>query len=279
MGGHLYDQGRPQPERFPMSDPLVLLTQADGVAEIRFNRPGNLNALGIDMADAFAAAVDTAIAAPDTRAIVLAANGRGFVAGGDLASMGQDPTRAGDVVDRLLGALNPAILALAGQDAPVIAAVRGVAAGAGLALMLGADLVVADQDARFMLAYDQIGGVPDCGATWFLARKLSRGAARKLVLLGEPMTAAEALALDLVTELCPEPEVDARARALAARLAQGPTRALGAVRHLLDQADHTTLADQLEAERRAFVAAAGTEDFKAGVAAFLSKSKPRFQGR
>jgi 2-(1,2-epoxy-1,2-dihydrophenyl)acetyl-CoA isomerase len=263
----------------PVSDPLVLLHQSDGVAEIRFNRPGNFNALSIEMADAFAEAVDAAIAAPETRAIVLAANGRGFVAGGDLASMGADPAHAGDVVDRLLGALNPAILALAQQDAPVIVAVRGVAAGAGLALMLGADLVVADQDARFMLAYDQIGGVPDCGATWFLARKLSRGAARKLVLLGAPMTAPEALALGLVTEVCPEPEVESRAMSLARKLAQGPTRALGAVRHLLDQADHTPLAAQLDAERAAFVAAAGTEDFKTGVAAFLSKTKPQFQGR
>ncbi|WP_238475652.1 enoyl-CoA hydratase-related protein [Rhodophyticola sp. CCM32] len=193
--------------------------------------------------------------------------------------MGADPDRGSAVVADLLSVLNPAITALAEQPAPVVAAVRGVAAGAGFSLMLGADLVVADQEARFMMAYDRIGGVPDCGATWYLSRKLGRGPAMKLALLGEPISAAEAQALGLVTEICPEPELEDRAQALARRLAKGPTQAFGAVRHLLNQAQGTNLPDQLAAEKEAFVAAARSEDFKAGVAAFLSRTRPVFRGR
>ncbi|MCU4652083.1 enoyl-CoA hydratase-related protein [Roseibacterium sp. SDUM158016] len=262
-----------------MSEPLVVQRRVGDVAEIRFNRPDSLNALSVELAAAFAEAVEATIAQGDARAILLAANGRGFVAGGDLAAMGADPDSGSQVVDTLLSILNPAILALAEQDAPVVAAVRGVAAGAGFAFMLGADLVVADRAARFSMAYGQIGGVPDCGSTWYLARRLPRGAAHRLVLLGETLTAEAARDLGLVSELCDADAVEARALELAQLLASGPTKAFGAVRRLLDRAGQNTLAEQLEAERAAFVAAAGSEDFRAGVAAFLGKTRPRFTGR
>jgi 2-(1,2-epoxy-1,2-dihydrophenyl)acetyl-CoA isomerase len=261
-----------------MSD--LVLTRFDGdVAEIRFNRPKALNALDLALAEAFRDAVLSVTDTGAARAILLTAEGRGFVAGGDVADFGANPDRAPDRLGDLLDALHPAILALHGTDAPVIAAVRGVAAGAGLSLMMGADLVVLDEGAKLLLAYDRIGGVPDCGGSWAMARRLPRGVAMELMVLGRPMDAAEAKALGLATEVAPDAEVEPRAREIAARVAAGPTRAYGAFRRLMDGAAQADLAAQLEAEKGAFTALAGTEDFRAGVQAFLTKGTPRFTGR
>ena len=257
----------------------VMLTVDGAVAEIRFNRPEALNALDMDMARAFADAVERATGNPAVRAIVLSGEGRAFVAGGDVAAMAADPERAPDLIGALIDVLNPAVLALRASDAPVIAAVRGVAAGAGLALVAGADLAVADEGARFVLAYDAIGGVPDCGASWFLPQRIGRGLFTQMMLTGRSLTAAEALAAGLVTETCPAAEVELRARALAARVAQGPTGAYGRFRRLIDAAPARTLAEHLAAERAEFAAAAGGPDLREGATAFIARRKPVFTGR
>lgn len=258
---------------------LVVVTRDGAVAEIRFNRPKALNALDLPLARAFADAVADVTADPGVRAIVLSGEGRAFVAGGDVSAMAADPDRGHEVVDALLEVLNPAILALRENDAPVVAAVRGVAAGAGLSLVANADVVVADEGAKFVMAYDQVAGVPDCGGSWFLTHRLGRARVMDMMLTGAPLTAVEAQAAGLVSRLVPGDEVDETARVLAAKIAKGPTASFGRFRRLVDAAPHTTLADQLAAERAAFVAAAQSEDFREGVAAFTARRKPEFKGR
>ncbi|MCL7466115.1 enoyl-CoA hydratase-related protein [Phaeovulum sp. NW3] len=249
------------------------------VAELRLNRPEALNALDLPLARAFGAAVAEVTGRADVRAILITAEGKGFVAGGDVSAMAADPERGYQVVDALLEVLNPAILALRQNDAPVIAGVRGVAAGAGLSLLASADLVVLDAAARLVLAYDQVAGVPDCGGSWFLTHRIGRGRVTEMMLLGRALTPQEALAAGLVTEICPADEVDDRARKLAARVAAGPTRSFGRFRRLIDAAPGVALADQLDAERAAFVASARSDDFKEGVAAFVARRKPDFRGQ
>lgn len=262
-----------------MTADLVRLSIDGPIAELRLNRPDALNALDVPLARAFADAVETLRANGDVRAVLLTAEGRGFVAGGDVSAMAADPDRGHEVVDELLTVLNPAILALRDGPAPVIAAVRGVAAGAGLSLMAGADLVVLDDAAKLVMAYDQVAGIPDCGGSWFLTHKLGRAKVFEMLLLGRPLSPQDALSAGLATELAPAGEVEARARELAAHVAKGPTASFNRVRRLVDAAPQTTLADQLAAERAAFVAAAQSDDFKEGVAAFTQRRKPDFKGK
>lgn len=249
---------------------------ATGIARIIFDRPEVLNAIDLAMAQAFLASVETVVAMKGLRCIVLAGAGRAFMAGGDVASFGETPAAA---VDALLQTLHPALLALRASPAPVIAVVQGAAAGAGFSIALGADYVLASDKARFVVAYDRIGAPPDCGGTWFLARKLGRTRAFALMLGGEALDAPAALAAGLVSEVAPHAELEARAQALALAIASGPTQAYGQFKRLIDASFAATLAEQLEAERAAFIAATATADFREGVAAFLGKREPAFTGR
>lgn len=253
--------------------------EASGIARIVLNRPGVLNALDVALAQAFRAAVDDVVGRAGIRAIVLSATGRAFVAGGDVAAFGADPARSAEIVDALLDALHPAILSLRSQDAPVIAAVRGVAAGAGLSLVLGADLVVAEEETRFVVAYDRIGQAPDCGGTWLLQRRVGIALANEMMMLGTILDARQAQKAGIVNRVAPAGECDNVAGEIAAKVAEGATRAFGSYRRLSDAALAVPLAEHLEAERRAFIAGTQTADFREGVSAFLEKRPARFSGR
>ncbi|WP_286803805.1 enoyl-CoA hydratase/isomerase family protein, partial [Marinobacter sp. UBA2498] len=162
-----------------MTDTLVTTSfdAGTGVARLTFNRPEALNAINVPLAEAFLAAVEHINSLSGVRCIVLAGTGRAFMAGGDVSSMVGTSEQAGKAIGAILDAVNPAILLLRSMDAPVIAAVRGVAAGAGLSLTLMADLVIAEEDSKFLVAYNGIGAVPDCGGSWALAHKLGAGRA------------------------------------------------------------------------------------------------------
>ena len=160
---------------------------AAGIVRLVLNRPDVLNALDVPLAEAFRDAVEDVARAGGVRAVIIAAEGRAFVAGGDVAAFGADFTRSAEMVNALLDALHPALLHLRAIDAPVIAAVKGVAAGAGLSLVLNADLVIAEEGTRFVVAYDKVGSSPDCGGTWFLPRKVGRAKAAELMFLGEAL--------------------------------------------------------------------------------------------
>ncbi len=249
-----------------------------GVARLVFNRPEVLNAVDVAMARAIAAAIGEVSARPGVRAIVIAAEGRAFVAGGDISAFGADHNRSAEVVNAILDAMHPALLRLRAQDAPVIAAVRGVAAGAGLSLALAADLVVAEEGAKFIVAYDRLGVSPDCGGTWFLERKAGAARAAEMMLLGRTLDAAEAKDAGIVNVVAPPGRLDEETAALAARVAAGPTRAFGHFRRLSDAALNAPLAQHLEAERAAFIDCTSTADFREGAAAFLGKRKADFRG-
>ncbi len=263
-----------------MTDTLVTTAfdAGTGVARLAFNRPEALNAINVALAEAFLAAVEHIDNLSGVRCIVLAGAGRAFMAGGDVSSMAGTSEQAGKAIGAILDAVNPAILLLRSMDAPVIAAVSGVAAGAGLSLTLMADLVIAEEDAKFLVAYNGIGAVPDCGGSWALAHKLGAGRAAELMLLGRTLNAGEAKDWGMVNEVVPASEFESRVNRMIEKVAKGPTRAFGAFRQLIDRANGDRLAAHLEAERAAFLEMTRTEDFAEGVSAFLAKRPSGFRG-
>ena len=260
----------------PAPQPPLLLERNGAIATLRFNRPEALNAIDVPMANAFLAAVQSIAADPGVRAVVLRGNGRGFMAGGDLATLRADPVQG--AID-ILTPLNAALQLLAQMNAPVIAQVHGAAAGAGLSLVLMADYVIAAEGTRFNLAYINLGTSCDVGASWALPRIVGVRQALEIALLGEAFTADDALRLGLVNRVVPGAELDSATAALAQRLANGPTLAYGAMKRLMRASMDHTLPEQLAAEKDAFVHCAGTEDFRAGVEAFHLRQSPQFVGR
>jgi len=260
----------------PSPQPPLLLERQGAIATLRFNRPEALNAIDVPMANAFLTAVQSIAADPGVRAVVLRGNGRGFMAGGDLATLRADPVQG--AID-ILTPLNTALQLLAQMNAPVIAQVHGAAAGAGLSLVLMADYVIAAEGTRFNLAYINLGTSCDVGASWALPRIVGVRQALEIALLGEAFTADDALRLGLVNRVVPGAELDSTTAALAQRLAAGPTLAYGAMKRLMRASMDHTLPEQLAAEKDAFVHCAGTEDFRAGVEAFHQRQSPQFVGR
>lgn len=260
----------------PAPQPPLLLERNGAIATLRFNRPESLNAIDVPMANAFLAAVQSIAADPGVRAVVLCGSGRGFMAGGDLATLRADPVQG--AID-ILTPLNAALQLLAQMNAPVIAQVHGAAAGAGLSLVLMADYVIAAEGTRFNLAYINLGTSCDVGASWALPRIVGVRQALEIALLGEAFTAEDALRLGLVNRVVPSAELDSATAALAQRLANGPTLAYGAMKRLMRASMDHTLPEQLAAEKDAFVHCAGTEDFRAGVEAFHRRQGPQFVGR
>jgi 2-(1,2-epoxy-1,2-dihydrophenyl)acetyl-CoA isomerase len=263
-----------------MSELVRTAIDATGtVARLVFNRPHVRNAIDVPMAEAFRDAVFGVLAIARIRCIVLAGEGRGFVAGGDLRTFASNFETADREVDLLLDALHPAILALRHSDVAVLAAIHGSTAGAGLSLALAADFVIAAESSQILLAYDKVGAAPDCGGTWFLQRKIGAARALDLMLSERNLTAHEAESLGLVDRVVADDEFNQGVHEMAERLSRLPSAALGSFRRLLDQAAGNTLARQMECEREAFKRATKTADFREGVSAVLEKRPPVFQGR
>jgi 2-(1,2-epoxy-1,2-dihydrophenyl)acetyl-CoA isomerase len=251
-------------------------TQSDGgVMTITLNRPEVLNAFDSAMHEAFRAALEEA-QAPEVRAVVLTGAGRGFCVGQDLNEFKE---AAGDIGERLRSTYNPNVLALWGLEKPVIAAVNGPAAGAGLSLACACDLRLAVSSATFVPAFISIGLVPDTGATYLIERLLGYSRAFEWLCSGRRLSAADAHAWGLVAEVVGDGRLSERAADLAATLAALPTRALGMTKRLLQRAALSSLDEQLELEAELQAEAAGSEDFREGVNAFLEKREPRFTGR
>jgi 2-(1,2-epoxy-1,2-dihydrophenyl)acetyl-CoA isomerase len=213
------------------------------VLVVTLNRPERLNALNSDLVDALAAAWEQA-RAPEIRAVIVTGAGRGFCAGADLRQEPAQPARPGG----LRSSYNPVMLALASLEKPVLAAVNGPAAGAGLALALAADIRVASTKARFVPAFTRIGVVPDNGGSWFALRALGYSAAFEWLASGRDMQAPEALQRGLVAEVAEPDDLLGVTLARAQALASMPGRAVGLTKLLLNAALSRTLAEQLEAE-------------------------------
>lgn len=261
-----------------MSDAApILLDIADGVARLRFNRPQVLNALDERMILAFAAAVE-ALDNEAVRVVVLSGEGRGFLAGGDVGRFHAAGADAPAVVDAIIGPFHAAMTRLTTLRAPVVAALHGPVAGAGLSVALAADLAVASEDAKFTLAYSRIGTSPDGGASWSLPRVVGLRKAMELALLSDVVDAQEALRLGLVNKVVPAERLSAEVEALARRLADGPTQAYGRIKALLRGSFQHSLAEELELERRSFLSCAASADFAEGTAAFVEKRAACFKG-
>ena len=251
-------------------------TSRDGaVLTITLNRPDVLNAFNAALHAALAAALKEA-RDPEIRAVVVTGAGRGFCVGQDLTEFRE---ASGEIADRLRSSYHPNVRAVRALEKPVIAAVNGPAAGAGLSFACVCDIRLAAESASFIPAFVNIGLIPDSGGTFFIARLLGPARAFEWMTSGRRLTAAEAHAWGLVSEVVADDGHAARAAELAATLAAMPTRAIGMTKRLFEAAPTNDLEEQLELEAQLQSVATQTEDFREGVAAFLEKRDPEFKGR
>jgi len=260
---------------------VVLFDCADGVATITLNRPSAYNALDLSTADALLEALircdeDTAI-----RAVMITGAGVAFCAGGDIRGMAERVKTGGNAaryLKTLTVRLHGVISTMVRTPKPVLTAVNGAAAGAGLSLAIAGDLVIAADNARFTVAYTGIGLAPDGSSTFFLPRLIGAKRALELMYRNRGVPAEEAKSLGLVNEVYPSATFREAARSYAAALARGPTVAFGSAKKLVTLSSESSIETQMEHERRAIAACGRTEDFKEGIDAFLAKRPPRFRG-
>ncbi|TNF33557.1 MAG: enoyl-CoA hydratase [Gammaproteobacteria bacterium] len=256
----------------------LTLAITDGIGQITLNRPEQAN--GIDMAmgrELMMAAIECD-ESPAVRAVLLTANGKFFSAGGDLKSFAAMGDQIGAGIKELTTYLHAAISRFARMDAPVVVAVNGVAAGAGMSLALCGDQVIAARSAKFSMAYTAAALSPDGGATWLLPRLVGLQRARELMLLNRRLSAEEALGWGMLTRVVDDEQLAADALALASQLAQGPTGAYGEVKRLLADTFDNGLEAQMELEARAIAMLSQSPDGQEGINAFLEKRKAQFRG-
>jgi 2-(1,2-epoxy-1,2-dihydrophenyl)acetyl-CoA isomerase len=254
-----------------------LRVEVDGpVATLTLDRPESLNALTVPIKVALREALGSIDRHRAVRAVILTGAGRAFCAGQDLAERESPDAAPLDVEVR--ERFNPIIRAIRSMGQPVIAAVNGVAAGAGASLTFACDLRIAAEEARFVLAFGRIGLIPDSGATWFLPRLVGPAKAAELALVGEPLDAAEALRLGLVSNVVPGDRLLDEARAMASRLAEGAPLALALTKEALQRSSTIDLDEALEGEAKLQGIAGASADHVEGLAAFKEKRPPRFSG-
>ena len=253
----------------------------DGVAVVRLDRPEVLNAFNDELGFAALEAVEKASDDEAVRCIVITGAGRAFSAGEDLGALasGYEAGEAAPLGDTLVDRYNPLIRAIRNAPKPVVAAVNGVAAGAGASIAFACDYRIVVDKAKFSLAFVKVGLVPDSGGIWFLTKMIGAARAHELAASGDPIDAARALELGLVTQVVSVDEFEAAWRSFAGQLAAGPTRAYALIKWLANGATSLSLDDQLEAEVEAQTQAGLTQDHLEGVRAFLGKRPPTFEGR
>lgn len=250
------------------------------IAVMTFNRPAVFNAMNDELIMAFHHHAVALASTPGIRALIVKGAGKAFLAGGDVSyfhAAKDDPNLAARV-KQLGDLLHAGVIALREAPFPVIAAIHGACAGAGLSVALACDLAVASDNASFNSAYTRIGTSPDGGSTWFLPRLVGMKKAAELIMLAENIPAAEALAMGLVNRVVPADQLEAAVTALAERLAGGATIAYAHAKRLLNQSSDTPIQAHLDDEIALFARATGTADFKEGVTAFVQKRKPDFTG-
>jgi 2-(1,2-epoxy-1,2-dihydrophenyl)acetyl-CoA isomerase len=265
-----------------MDEMPVLIDKRVGYTVVTLNRPQRLNSFTEAMHRALMAALTEAESDPNCRALLLTGAGRGFCAGQDLSDLPGGDAKSGEKPD--LGATvdkfyNPLVHKLRALPFPVIAAVNGIAAGAGANIALACDIVLAARSAKFVQAFAKIGLVPDSGGTWFLPRLVGAARARALSLLAEPLSAEQAADWGLIWKAIDDDKLLADAEKMCVNFAAGPTFGLSQIKRALDASENNDLTAQLNLERDLQREAGFSPDYKEGVQAFIDKRVPAFTGR
>ena len=255
----------------------ILFELIDGVAKITLNRPNVYNSFNQEMAFAFHQKLDECASNPEIRAVYLTGEGKAFCAGQDLQEA-IDPNGPGlnFIVTKHY---NPIIERLRKIEKPIIAAVNGVAAGAGANIALACDIVIATESASFIQAFSKIGLIPDSAGTFFLPRLIGLQKATALMMLGDKISASEAEAMGMIYKVIPDETFTEESMKVAQKLAKMPTKGLGLTKRLLNQSYSSTLTEQLAAEADIQTQAGESYDYQEGVNAFLEKRKPVFKGK
>lgn len=253
-------------------------TIQNGVATLTLNRPEVFNSFHREMALLLQKELDSCATNDAVRAIVLTGNGKAFCAGQDLKEV-TDPDLNPGFKKILEEHYNPIITKIRALDKPVLAAVNGVAAGAGANIALACDIVIAHEKVSFIQAFSKIGLVPDSAGTFFLPRLIGFGKASALMMLGDKVSATEAENLGMIYKVTTLEDFQTEVQTIATTLAQMPTKALGMTKQLLNASMSNTLEAQLAFESKLQIEAAQSEDYAEGVAAFVGKRKPEFKGK
>jgi 2-(1,2-epoxy-1,2-dihydrophenyl)acetyl-CoA isomerase len=260
-----------------MSSNLIEVKIENNVAWIALNRPEVFNSFNREMALQLQTTLDDCNTNSNVRALVLTGNGKAFCAGQDLKEV-TDPELNPGFRKILEEHYNPIIQKIRTIEKPIIAAVNGVAAGAGANIALACDIVVASEQASFIQAFSKIGLVPDSAGTFFLPRLIGFQKASALMMLGDKVTAPEALTMGMIYKIFPIALFEEEVKTLAENLAQMPTKAIGLSKRLLNQSMHNNLEQQLKLESDLQIEASSSNDYNEGVTAFVEKRKPEFKG-
>ncbi len=258
---------------------LYKIDDTTGIGTITMNRPDVLNAIDVATAVGLADAMLAMKNAANLKVILLEANGRAFVAGGDLSGFKNDYDNAKVFLDQLLDPLDTFVNLMHDIGVPVVGSVAGAAAGAGLSIVAACDVVISTQSAKYVLAYNQVAAVPDCGGSWNLTRKIGAKNLAAMMYLGESWNAEQALQNGLITKIVADDELKFATDKFVAKIAQGPSVAFAQFKALANSALTNDLQSQLDAERAAFKQCIDSDDFKIGVDAFLNRQKPQFTGK
>ena len=249
------------------------------VAIIKLNRPEAANGLNVEMAQELMQAAIFCEESDDVRAVLLTGNGKMFCAGGDLKTFAGYGDQLTAKIKELMVYMHSAISRFSRMDAPVVVAINGMAAGAGFSIAVSGDLVYAAESAQFTMAYTAAGLSPDGSASFYLPRLIGMRRTQELMLTNRRVNAQEALDWGLVTQVVADDEVYAQALATAEKLAQGPSRAYGTVKRLLQASFQESLETQMELEAQGMAAMSKTVDGQEGISAFVEKRKPSYQGK
>jgi 2-(1,2-epoxy-1,2-dihydrophenyl)acetyl-CoA isomerase len=254
----------------------VLRGTANGVLTLTLNRPDALNSFTVEMKSALLGALKDAARDRDVRAVVLTGAGRAFSAGQDLKErQGAD---VADLGTELRVRYNPIILAMRRLEKPIVGAINGVAAGAGISVALACDIVIAAENATFIEAFSRVGLVPDTGSTWFLPRLIGSARAAEMMFTADPVDAATAERIGLINRVVPPDKLLEEATDLAERLAEAAPLALALAKRALNRTYEMRLEEALDYEAQLQSIAGRSADHKEGVAAFVEKRQPRFSG-